>query len=307
MIFGSAMAAADSVPGVSGGSVAYILGFYDRFVDAIEGVTSLKPGRIKQALPFLATLGLGWIAGMAAAVTLLSGFFKSDMYGASSLFTGFTAAACAALCMDESVRKNVTAQNLALAIAGAVFVVLLTVMGMAGGVSFSMTGFGAADALALFGAGAAAVSAMILPGISGSSVLLIFGLYIPIIDAVKSVFSGDLTYAPQLAVFALGIIAGITIFIRVLKALMLKYPVQLRFVILGLVAGSLFAIAAGPVSRGLSFMWPSRMRLVMLAAGAAAAAALEYYRKRTALRRKISSLREGGPRAAGGTPEPGRK
>jgi putative membrane protein len=307
MIFGSAMAAADSVPGVSGGSVAYILGFYDRLVDSIEGITSLKPDRMKASLPFLATLGIGWIAGMAAAVTLLAGFFRNDVYGASSLFLGFTAAACVVLCMDRGVRKNVTASNIALAAAGAVFVVLLTVMGMVSGVSFSMAHFDALSAASLFAAGTAAVSAMILPGISGSSILLIFGMYMPIIEAVKSFFSGNTAYLPQLIVFALGIIAGITVFIRILRKLMLKYSIQLKFAILGLVAGSMYAIAAGPVSRQMSFMGPSRVQPLMIAAGVAAAAALEYYRKKTVLRRKIRDLKENKPAAAGRTPEGNRR
>jgi len=63
-------------------------------------------------------------------------------------------------------------------------------------------------ALYLFFAGAIAISAMVLPGISGSTLLLIFGLYTPIINATKNVILFNFTYLPILIVFGLGVLFG---------------------------------------------------------------------------------------------------
>lgn len=62
-----------------------------------------------------------------------------------------------------------------------------------------------------------AISAMVLPGISGSTLLLIFGLYVPIISAVKSVITFDFAYLPILIVFALGILTGAASVVRIIK------------------------------------------------------------------------------------------
>lgn len=87
-INGFCMALADSVPGVSGGTIAFIMGFYDRF---IGGIHDLVFGRIeekKRAVKYLARLGVGWMIGMALAVVILSSLFESHIYVVSSLFLG---------------------------------------------------------------------------------------------------------------------------------------------------------------------------------------------------------------------------
>ena len=85
---GFCMALADSVPGVSGGTVAFILGFYDKFINSLNDLFS-KDGNKKEAIKFLIKLGIGWIIGMALATIILSKVFESHIYVVSSLFVGF--------------------------------------------------------------------------------------------------------------------------------------------------------------------------------------------------------------------------
>ena len=91
-IHGFCMALADSVPGVSGGTIAFILGFYDRFLNALHSLFGKDADARKSAIIYLLKLGLGWIFGMGACVLTLSRLFEAHIYFMSSLFLGLTPA-----------------------------------------------------------------------------------------------------------------------------------------------------------------------------------------------------------------------
>ena len=76
---GFCMALADSVPGVSGGTVAFILGFYDRFINALHDLLGRDNAARKTALAYLLKLGVGWIVGMGLCVSLLAGLFADHI------------------------------------------------------------------------------------------------------------------------------------------------------------------------------------------------------------------------------------
>ncbi len=87
---GFCMALADSVPGVSGGTIAFILGFYDRFINALHALFRGSSTQRKKACFYLAKLGVGWCIGMGSCVVLLSRLFEQNIYFMSSLFLGLT-------------------------------------------------------------------------------------------------------------------------------------------------------------------------------------------------------------------------
>lgn len=93
-----------------------------------------------------------------------------------------------------------------------------------------------------------AISAMVLPGISGSTLLLIFGLYMPIMNAIKELLHLNLSYLPILIVFGIGVIAGILLVIKLIKKALEKYRSQTIYCIIGLMIGSLYAIVMGPTT-----------------------------------------------------------
>jgi len=70
MFYGFCMALADSVPGVSGGTIAFILGFYEKLLDNVHNIFSKDKEKRKTAIPFIAKLLLGWAIGMAISVTV---------------------------------------------------------------------------------------------------------------------------------------------------------------------------------------------------------------------------------------------
>lgn len=93
-----------------------------------------------------------------------------------------------------------------------------------------------------------AISAMGLPGISGSTLLLIFGLYMPIMNANKSFLHFNFSYFPVLVVFGLGILTGIILVIKLIKIALQKYRSQTVYLIIGLMIGCLYAIVMGPTT-----------------------------------------------------------
>ena len=100
-IHGFCMALADSVPGVSGGTVAFLLGFYDRFVDSLDDLISGTKEKRIAALRYLIKLGIGWGIGFLSAVLVLANVFESHIYLISSLFMGFILFAIPVVIMEE--------------------------------------------------------------------------------------------------------------------------------------------------------------------------------------------------------------
>lgn len=246
------MALADSVPGVSGGTVAFILGFYDNFVNALNNlISSDKIGRIN-ALKFLTKIGVGWVVGFILSVLFITSIFEKNIYEINSLFLGFIIASIPIIVKSEKRTLASNYKNIIFLIIGIIVVCGLTYFNpiTSKGHSFSVR----ADNLSLaFGAyifisGMIAISAMVLPGISGSTILLIFGLYTPILNAIKQVLEFNFEYLPSIIIFGFGIIAGILLTVRVVRSLLRKFRAQTIYCIIGLMIGSIYAVIMGPTS-----------------------------------------------------------
>ena len=93
-----------------------------------------------------------------------------------------------------------------------------------------------------------AISAMVLPGISGSTLLLIFGLYIPVMTAIKEILHFNFESLPAIIIFGIGIIVGIVTIIKLIKIALEKYRSQTIYCIIGLMIGSLYSIVMGPTT-----------------------------------------------------------
>lgn len=247
-LHGFCMALADSVPGVSGGTVAFIMGFYDRFINALHDLFGRDNAVRRTALLYLLKLGAGWIVGMALCVSLLADLFASHIYFMSSLFLGLTVSSVpfVALAEKSALRRW---QFMPFGLLGAALVVSLTMLRANSGLlTVDMTNIQALDAVYLFLAGAVAITAMVLPGISGSSILLIAGVYLPVIQAIRQLLHLDLRVVPGLMALGLGVIAGVALSIRAIRTALQKYRSAMIWFILGLMLGSLYAIAMGPSS-----------------------------------------------------------
>lgn len=247
---GFCMALADSVPGVSGGTIAFILGFYDQFINSLNNLVFGNKKEKKEALFFLLKLGIGWVIGMILAILVLTSLFANHIYEVSSVFIGFIIFSLPLIISEEKGVLKGKYKNLLFLILGIVIVSLITYFNPMNGsenvVDITNLSFGLI--LYVFVAAMIAISAMVLPGISGSTLLLIFGLYIPITTAIKEFLHLNFGYFPILVVFGLGVLTGIAVVIKGIKVALSKYRSQTVYLILGLMIGSLYAIIMGPTT-----------------------------------------------------------
>lgn len=230
LLCGLAMGAADVVPGVSGGTIAFITGIYDQLLNGIKAFNAtffrlFLSGKWKQAITlipwgFLIPLLAGIITSIFSLARLTLYLLHTWPQALWAFFFGLIVSSI--LLMMKGQRLNdANAVLLVLGAAGAWFVTGAEAMS-------------ASHALPhIFLAGFIALCAMILPGISGSFMLVIMGQYTYILSAVVHL---DLAV---LLTFIAGGVCGLMSFSRVLSACFKLYPTQTNALLIGVMAGSL--------------------------------------------------------------------
>lgn len=231
---GLGMGAADIVPGVSGGTIAFITGIYEELLNSLR---SISPAALKILFNegigacwkhingnFLLSLMAGVITSFLSLAHVISYLLASYPLLVWSFFFGLVLASAV------HISKELSWKNWQLP--------LLTLVGFA--IAFFVTSVSPAHVepalWKIFAAGALAICAMILPGISGSFILVLLGLYSVIIDAIKS-----LDVATML-VFAAGCGIGLLSFVHVLSWLFSRFKQQTIAVLTGFLLGSLNAL-----------------------------------------------------------------
>lgn len=249
-IRGFCMAMADSVPGVSGGTIAFLLGFYDKFINSLDHLISGSNEQRKAAIIFLIKLGFGWIFGFLACVVVLASVFDSQIYNISSLFLGFIIFAIPIIYIEEKAEIVGKYKNIVFAIIGLVIVVAISYFNPAtgNGMDVAVENLDIGLGVYIFVVAMFAICAMVLPGISGSTILLIFGLYMPIITGIKELLKFNFSYLPVIIIAGLGILTGILTTIKVIKIALEKHRSKMIYFIIGLMIGSLYAIVLGPTT-----------------------------------------------------------
>ena len=190
--------------GVSGGTIAFVR-LYDEFINSLNFsvISNIKEDK-KGAIKFLSKIGIGWITGFVLSILFIASVFETHIYKISSLFIGFILFSIPIVFKEE--RKEIIGKykNIIFAIIGFLIVVAITYFNPStnsGGMDLSMGNLNIGLAIYIFVCGAIAICAMVLPGISGSTLLLIFGLYVPIISAIKEFLSFDFSYMPYFSYF----------------------------------------------------------------------------------------------------------
>ena len=251
-IRGFCMALADSVPGVSGGTIAFILGFYDDFVNSLNNLISgNKIGRIN-AFKFLSKIGMGWASGLILSVLFITNIFEKNIYEISSLFLGFIISSIPLIVKSERKTLKSNKKHIIFLIIGILIVGVITYFNPVSstGHSFSIK----LDNLTpifigyIFISGLIAISAMVLPGISGSTILLIFGLYAPILNGLKEILKLNFEYLTGVLIFGFGVILGVLLTVRTVRHLLRNYRSKMIYCIIGLMIGSIYSVVMGPTS-----------------------------------------------------------
>jgi putative membrane protein len=230
---GAAMGTADPIPGVSGGTMAFILGVYE---DLLAGIKSINLEFIKLLLQFkfkeafsqvpwkfLLTLGLGVFSALLLLANIIGWLLDNHAVYLFSFFFGLVLASIIAI----GARVQWALRTVGTVIAGtliALFIVTRIPVDMPH------------DPLTLFLSSTVSTCAMILPGISGSFILLILGQYAYVIDAVRNM--DILTLLPV----ALGSVVGLLSFARLLSWLLNRYEQATIAALVGFMIGSLYKI-----------------------------------------------------------------
>lgn len=231
LLKGMAMGAADVVPGVSGGTIAFITGIYERLLNAIKSINLSLLGTLrskgiaaawKQAdAGFLLPLLAGIAISLVSLARLLTFLLENHPIPIWSFFFGLV---LASVWVVQKQRKTKHWNQIPALLVGA---------GLAFWITMAVPAETPEALWFVFLSGAIAICAMILPGISGSFILLILGKYAFIMQAFKNL---DLL---TLAVFALGCLTGLLSFVRLVSFFFKKYHDFTVVLLTGFMLGSL--------------------------------------------------------------------
>lgn len=275
LIRGFLMGSADIVPGVSGGTVALVLGIYRDLIHNVRGgaqaLKRLVKGEIGGVVAelraidwlFLVPLGAGIAAAFFALRHAMEDLLVNHSEGTAAVFAGLVLASCVLVWRHITIHDAVRIGTLAL-----VAVLTFLLLGYQSGAVID-------PPIWLFAiTGAVAICAMILPGISGSFIMLMGGMY-------AAVLGGSIV---ELAVFLVGATVGLALFSTLLNWLLEHHEQTVLAALLGLMVGSFRVLWPWPngvgfisddadeVISGTGLEWPSVSGLaggIGLAAGAA--------------------------------------
>lgn len=249
VICGFLMGIADSMPGVSGSTIAYIMGIYDTFISSIDSVRNGT--KRKKALNILVKIGIGWIFGFLLSVVFISTIIEQNIYTVSSMFIGFTLVAIPLTIKSEIPNFWQGYKNLFYTFLGIIIVIFLMQIGTIFGldnVNQSIQNPTLGVYLYCFISASVSMGAMLLPGISGSSMLLILGIYYPIIIAIKETLKLNFQYIPVLFIVSIGLFFGLFVFAKIFKELFEKNRKKTFYLIEGLLLGSVWPIILSPTT-----------------------------------------------------------
>ena len=242
VIKGFFMGIANVIPGVSGGTIAIILGIYEKFISSISNIFKNFKKNLKFLIPIVIGMGLS-IVTMSKVVG-----YSYDNFPLPTLlfFVGLVFGGIPMLLKNvQGKRESKELSCYVIAIITFLIVIFMAcykfIFNIGGEVDFSnldILGY-----VLLFVVGVVAAATMVIPGISGSLVLMIIGYYYPVINTINALFKEDFMHnASILVVFGLGVVIGIVLISKLLEMLFKKYSIKTYFGVIGFVFASIIAI-----------------------------------------------------------------
>lgn len=229
------MGITDLIPGVSGGTVAFLLGIYDRLLHAISGFFSRN---WKKHIGFLFPLVIGIGAALLLFSSLIDYLLDNHFEPTQFFFMGLIIGVIPFIMKQADIKRNFRLNHFIWMI---IFAVLLASLAFVkpDTASTPITTLSLTTVIGLFFAGWAASMAMLLPGISGSFILLILGVYTTAINALSTL------NIPIIAVIGAGVVVGFIVSSKGIRYILDRYPVMTYAMIIGLILGSIFVIFPG--------------------------------------------------------------
>lgn len=234
VIKGMVIGVSNIIPGVSGGTMAVVLGIYDKIISSATGFFK----NWKKNTFFLGQLAVGAGIGILAFSKVITFLFENYPSQTNMFFIGLILGS-APLIFKKATESKVNKVNYIWFI---VAFIALAVMGLMSEPTSANEVIGKltlGTGISLLLSGFIAAATMILPGVSGSLVLMMIGMYNPILNAVSE-FN-----IPVLMLVAIGVLLGFVTMAKVIEMLFNKHPQTAYFTILGLILGSVFGIYQG--------------------------------------------------------------
>lgn len=240
---GFLMGVADIIPGVSGGTVALILGIYRRLVSGISRTDGHLLGlvaarRWKAAadywdLRFLLAVGLGIITGIGCLASVMTWLLAEHR---SLTYASFAGLILASILLVGRRVHHWNLQTLGIALAGTLFALRLVTLKAISTPPDSLW--------YIFLCGCIGITAMILPGISGAFVLVLLHRYFYVVEKLKDFLKGDLRpeIVVPIAVFCVGCLVGLLSFSRVLRWLLTRHEQQTMAALSGFMLGAMYCL-----------------------------------------------------------------
>ena len=229
---GIVIGVANIIPGVSGGTMAVVLGIYDKLIDAI----SLNLKKLKNNWKFIATLGIGMVLGISVLAKLLTWLFENYNVPTQFFFIGLILGSIPLVWKKATETKKFKALNIVPFLI--TFAIMITMAVMKQGDNEIETELSIKLFLILVLCGAIAAFAMIIPGISGAFLLKALSQY-ETVSAAASI--GDFNFAILIPT-AIGIVLGLLAGAKLISTLLKKYQQGIYAAILGLIIGSVVEI-----------------------------------------------------------------
>ncbi|MEI2124174.1 DUF368 domain-containing protein [Staphylococcus aureus] len=239
---GFAMGTSDLVPGVSGGTIALLLGIYNQFISSISGIFSR---RFWPSFTFLIPIIIGMLLAMGSLSNLFNYLLSQHHIPTMFFFGGLIIGIVPYLLKISNYKTSFTTKHYMMVIAGIAILIVITLMNNGDKHAGETLTLSTSLIIKYFIAGMCASSAMLLPGISGSFMLLVFGVYGTVMLAISEVVKLNFTGLPILLAVGFGVLAGFIISSKIIQYFLTHHKLMTFALIIGFVVGSLFAVFPG--------------------------------------------------------------
>ncbi len=228
---------ANVIPGVSGGTIAFLLGIYDYLTESIAEFFTCTKEKRKEYLIFLIQIGIGVLLGIVLFARIISYLYEYYPEPTSFFFIGLIIASLPIILKENE--GKVGRLSIGTFVLGFILVILLSNMSDKGLQTEGGIVINFAYSLKLYFCGTIAAGAMVIPGISGSLLLVLLGEYYNVLDFINN------REVIPLAIIAFGVITGILFIAKLIDFLLKKHRNSTIFFILGLILASIYAIWPG--------------------------------------------------------------
>ncbi|WP_145366286.1 polyprenyl-phosphate transporter PopT [Staphylococcus capitis] len=245
---GFGMGTSDLIPGVSGGTIALLLGIYDDFISSVSGLFSK---RFWPSFKFLLPI----LLGMGLAIALLSNLFNYLLsyheIPTMFFFTGLIIGIIPYLLKTSNFKQMFKTKHYLMILIGIIILVIITLLNNGDKHSGETLTLSLGLIIKYFIAGMFASSAMLLLGISGSFMLLVFGAYGTVMFSISELVNLNFTALPILIIIGLGILTGFMLSSRMIQYFLHHHTRMTFALIIGFVIGSIYAVFPGFPENGL--------------------------------------------------------